>query len=188
MPRRTSTSPPLTPAAAGPAPALADDTRRILDALRRIVRDLRRTGRAAVAPTLPGGTKVALGPARLFVLQQLAEHGALGVSELASRTHTDPSSVSIVVKQLVAAGLVSRSTGPIDHRRAVLALTASGRAAIRKAPKAVQHQLLAAIDGLGSARRRTLARLLEAVVDTSQSDPNAPLFFEDDAKRKRGAR
>jgi len=172
---RSSKPPPPLPSTT----AATDDTRRILDALRRIVRDLRRSGETRTTKREPG-----LGPARLFVLQQLAEHGALGVSELAQKTHTDPSSVSTVVRELVSAGLVSRTTDPSDHRRAVLGLTTAGKAAIRKAPKAAQHQLVAAIEGLGDSRRRTLARLLDTLVDATESDPRAPLFFEDRLTRK----
>lgn len=171
MARRTATTSSSVPSEP------PDDTRRILDALRRIVRDLRRPDGST-----RGGP--ALGPARLFVLQQLAEHGALGVGELAQRTHTDPSSVSIVVRELVSAGLVSRATDPDDHRRAVLALTTAGKAAIRKAPKAAQHQLVAAIEGLGASRRKSLARLLDALVEATHSDPRAPLFFEDGPKKR----
>lgn len=169
---------PPTPAAAAPA----DDTRRILDALRRIVRDLRRAPSEAASST---GVAATLGPARLFVLQLLAEHRTLSVSDLAELTHTDPSSVSVVARELVAAGLVTRSVDPGDQRRALLTLSAAGRAAIRKAPKAVQHKLVAALEALSPARRRTLATLLAEVLDATQSDPRAPLFFEDAPKRKR---
>ena len=88
------------------------------------------------------------------------------------------------LRELVAAGLVSRATDPDDHRRAVLALTTAGKAAIRKAPKAAQHQLVAAIEGLGDSRRKTLARLLDALVEATHSDPRAPLFFEDGPKKR----
>jgi DNA-binding transcriptional ArsR family regulator len=102
-----------SPAPSAPAPP-ADDTRRILDALRRIVRDLRRAPTEATAAT---GVAATLGPARLFVLQLLAEHRTLSVSDLAALTHTDPSSVSVVARELVAAGLVTRSVDPGDQRR-----------------------------------------------------------------------
>lgn len=170
-----------SPAPSAPAPP-ADDTRRILDALRRIVRDLRRAPTEATAAT---GVAATLGPARLFVLQLLAEHRTLSVSDLAALAHTDPSSVSVVARELVAAGLVTRSVDPGDQRRTLLTLSATGRAAIRKAPKAIQHKLVAALEALPPARRRTLATLLVEVLDATQSDPRAPLFFEDTPKRKR---
>ena len=166
-------------------PVPADDTRRILDALRRIVRDLRRAPAEVAASS---GVAATLGPARLFVLQLLAEHRTLSVTDLANLTHTDPSSVSIVVRDLVAAGLVTRATDPLDQRRTLLALSTAGRAAIKKAPKAAQHQLVAALEALPGARRRTLARLLDEVVAATHSDVRAPLFFEDAPKRKRTPR
>lgn len=173
------------PSAPAPAPAPADDTRRILDALRRIVRDLRR---APTETAASNGVAATLGPARLFVLQLLAQHRTLSVSDLADLTHTDLSSVSVVARELVSAGLVNRSTDPADRRRTLLALSVSGRAAIRKTPKAVQHKLVAALEALPAPRRRTLAKLLDEVLDAAQSDPRAPLFFEEAPKRTRSPR
>ena len=142
-----------------------DDTRTIFDALRRIVRDLRLS-------TDRGG---ALGPARLFIMQLIAEHGPLGVGALATRTHTSAPSVSVVVRHLVEAELLVRNPSPDDHRRHVLALTRKGRAALKKAPAVAQHQLDLNIAALSTTERRSLARLLLRVAPGKA----APLFFEE---------
>lgn len=152
-----------------------DDTRRVLDALRRIVRDLRQAGERG-----------ALGPARLYVMQQIGEHGPLSVGELAALTRTTPPSVSVVVQHLVVAGLLARAADPRDRRRQLLTLTRSGQGALRRAPVAAQHGLVAAIDALPAPSRKTLARLLERIAGESGSPSGAPLFFEDD--RSRGPR
>lgn len=152
-------------------------TREILDALRRIVRDLRHP----VAPDLVPP----LGPARLFVLQQIAEHGPIGVSALARRTHTAPASVSVVVQHLVTADLVTRTPSSTDRRRLDLTLTAAGRKVVQATPPAAQHRLFVAIERLGPTKRATLARLLSEVLADAGSDPRAPLFFEDEAPRPR---
>jgi DNA-binding MarR family transcriptional regulator len=63
--------------------------RGVLNALRRIVRDLRLGARDAERSAGISG-------AQLFVLQALADERASSLNELADRTHTDQSSVSVV--------------------------------------------------------------------------------------------
>src|SRR5882724_4856948 len=93
------------------------DARAVLDAIRRVVRLLRQSAREAEKRT-------GLSAAQLFVLQQLrAAGGALTPGELAERTLTHQSSISVVVKRLVAARLVSRARSPSDRRRVELSLT-----------------------------------------------------------------
>ena len=120
----------------------------VIDSVRAIVRTLRVSGRAAEQ-------SVGLHGAQLFVLQKLAEEPAQSLAELASRTLTDPSSVSVVVSRLVARRLVSRSVSPDDGRRVIIALTAAGRATLRRAPEAAQAQLMEAAERL--PRRELLA-------------------------------
>jgi DNA-binding MarR family transcriptional regulator len=67
-----------------------DDTTRILDALRRIVRHLRLVAGQSES-------RVGVAPAQLFVLSRLHDQPASSVRELAARTLTDPSSVSVVL-------------------------------------------------------------------------------------------
>jgi DNA-binding MarR family transcriptional regulator len=98
--------------------------------------------------------------AQLFVLQKLAEASDLSIAELASRTFTDPSSVSVVVARLVRAGLVVRARDRRDARRARLALTRRGRRLLARAPRAGQEALIAALDRMPVARRRRLGTLL----------------------------
>src|ERR1700730_7023236 len=54
---------------------------------------------------------------QLFALQPLAEKPAESLDELADRTATHQSSVSVVVRRLVDNGLVSRAAVPNDRRR-----------------------------------------------------------------------
>src|SRR5665213_199086 len=75
-----------------------NEIREILDSIRRIVRLLRVSSREAER-------EVGLSGAQLFVLRTLSEHKFLSVNELAERTHTHQSSVSVVVQVLVDKGL-----------------------------------------------------------------------------------
>jgi DNA-binding MarR family transcriptional regulator len=126
------------------------------------------------------------------VLQKLAEEPSLSLNELAARTLTHQSSVSVVVSRLVDAGLVSRSTSRSDQRRVVLSLSTKGRALVRNSPDAAQHRLISAIEGLPAKNRRSLALQLEALVRRAGiGGEEAALFFEEgppavSASRRKG--
>src|SRR5215217_2732988 len=76
-------------AGGGSAAAGGRDVRAVLDAIRRIVRVLRVSSRAAEK-------QVGLSGAQLFVLHKLEDAPALSLNELADRTRTHQSSVSVV--------------------------------------------------------------------------------------------
>jgi DNA-binding MarR family transcriptional regulator len=146
----------------------------IMDSVRRIVQALRSSHRAA------GTTK--LTAAQLFVIASLGEaDGPLGVGELARRTRTDQSTVSVVVSRLVDKGLVRRGTSSKDSRRVELSLTAKGKTLQRRAPTTVpQQRLAAALEGLSSRDATTLSRLLSTIVaEMGEADSPASMLFED---------
>jgi DNA-binding MarR family transcriptional regulator len=152
-----------------------------LDAIRRIVRVLRVSSRETEK-------ELALSGAQLFVLQRLADAPAQSVGDLAARTMTDQSSVSVVVSRLVEKGLVARAPSKLDARRSVTSLTARGRALLRRAPRPAQAHLIDGLRRLEPAELAGLAIGLERLVDAMGiGHERAALFFEDDAP-KRGAR
>jgi DNA-binding MarR family transcriptional regulator len=126
----------------------------VLDGIRRIVQALRASSRAAEK-------KVGLSAAQLFVLLKLSGEEALSINELAARTLTHQSSVSVVVARLVEQGLVARRRSSLDGRRVELTLTRRGRAVLSKAPQAAQDRLIEAIESLPRTERRALARNLD---------------------------
>ena len=144
-----------------------------LDDLRRIVRALRVAAHQAER-------SVGVTGAQLFVLHELAEAPGASLVELARRTATDPSSVSVVVARLEAAGLVLRRRDPSDGRRAALSLTPRGAARLRRAPASLQARLVAALRALPprelAPTARALARLAAAV---GAGRGAAPMFFEE---------
>src|SRR6516165_4152555 len=94
----------------------AESVRAVMDSLRRIVRGLRLSARDAERSAGISG-------AQLFVLQSLAEERASSLNDLADRTLTDQSSVSVVVKRLTDRKLVARKAAADDARRIELSLT-----------------------------------------------------------------
>lgn len=154
------------------------DALRVMNSIRRIVRALR-------ASSSEAERAVGVSGAQLFVLSELAERSAESLSELADRTTTDASSVSVVVQKLVDKGLVVRTPSPTDARRAEISLSKKGRDLLRKAPSTAQRRMVEAIDGLPSVQRKRLADGLEALVHGIGADAEAPmLFFEDGAAKK----
>jgi DNA-binding MarR family transcriptional regulator len=157
----------------------SDDVRQVLDGIRCVVQSLRESSRAAESA-------VGVSGAQLFVLQVLAREPALCLSEVAQRTHTHQSSVSVVVGRLVAGGLVERRQSAEDGRRMELAITPAGRALLGDAPVAAQDRLVAALRKLPEKERRALARGLTALVAGMGLGDAAPeMFFEEAPRGKR---
>src|SRR6478672_7740671 len=99
--------------------------------------------------------------AQLFVPQQLADRPADSLNDLADRTATHQSSVSVVVRRLVDRGLVTRRTSTTDKRRVQIAATPEGEKLLVGAPRTIQMRLMNAVGTLPPADQETLATLLE---------------------------
>jgi DNA-binding MarR family transcriptional regulator len=141
----------------------SEDVSIILDALRSIVRELRLASREAEQ-------RVGVHGAQLHALRQLADGPSTSLTELAERTHTDISSVSVVVSRLVEQGLVARKSADDDRRRLSLGLTARGRAVLRKAPEAGMSKLLQAASQLSDREIHAVASGLSKLVDGLDGD------------------
>ena len=149
----------------------------VLDDLRRIVRALRESSRHAEQ-------RLGVTGAQLFVLKTLSSAESLSLGELAERTRTHQSTVSVVVKRLVANRLVRRTTSVVDGRRIEVTVTAKGRALLARAPLAAQDRLIEGIEKLSPAHRKQLGESLHRLVDSMQlSDETPTMFFENEGKR-----
>jgi len=145
-----------------------------MNAVRSVVRALRLNTRSIEG-------KLGISLAQLFVLQQLSDRPADSLNELAERTATHQSSVSVVVRRLVDRGLVTRVASSADRRRVQIALTPDGEAMLRGAPPTVQSDLIRGMSRMQPEQRTTLADLLETWVLASGIDlAAAPMMFEDE--------
>jgi len=150
----------------------AEHLKAVFNALRRLVRAVRLS-----ANEVHGA--IGISGSQLFVLQQLVDHPKASLSELASLTHTDHSSVSVVVSRLVQKRLVARKTSAADGRRVELSLTPKGRALLHRAPEVLQERLQRALTGMKKGRLRTLRLLLDDVVREAGLEPEpAEMFLE----------
>jgi MarR family transcriptional regulator, lower aerobic nicotinate degradation pathway regulator len=162
----------------------AEGIRNVMDSLRRVVRALRLTARDAERSAGISG-------AQLFVLQSLADGAASSLNDLADRTLTDQSSVSVVVKRLTARKLVMRKASPVDARRVELSLTPAGRRLLARCPEPTQARLVTSLRRLDGAELADITRGLSALVrEMGIEDAAARMFFDDEAKppaRKRAS-
>jgi DNA-binding MarR family transcriptional regulator len=149
----------------------------ILDSIRRIVQALRVSSRAAERD-------LGLSSPQLFVLHTVQQAEGLSINEIAERTLTHQSSVSVLVSRLEEKGMLSKRASAEDARRTEIMLTAEGRAALRKTPHAAQEQIVRAIATLSISDQNQLASLLGAIVSQAGLETGpAPLFFEDDSSK-----
>src|SRR5438128_1751398 len=111
---------------------------RSMDAVRAVVRALRINTRAIEL-------EIGISLAQLFVLQQVAQRPATSLNDLAERTATHQSSVSVVVRRLVDRGLVTRRADTADKRRIQIEVTPAGEKLLVGAPETIQVRLVTAL-------------------------------------------
>jgi len=136
---------------------------RSMNAVRSLVRALRIDAR-----WIEDRTRISL--AQIVVLEKLCSAPARSIVELAGRTGTHASSVSVVVKRLVERGFVERARDEIDRRQVQFAVTDAGREFLRGVPRTVESHLFDALGAFDTADAERLANLLERWVKTAGID------------------
>lgn len=135
----------------------------IVDALRLLVQTLRTSGREAEQ-------ELGISSAQLYILQELADQPAQSINQLAERTYTHQSSVSMVVQKLVDSRLVTRTSAKGDARKLSISLAAGGRAMLKKSPKSGQSRLMNALRDMPRSERNDLAHSLASLVKTLEGE------------------
>ncbi len=137
----------------------------VVDAIRSIIQSLRISGRAAEQ-------KLGISSAQLYILHELAERPAQSINDLAERTYTHQSSVSMVVSRLVEHRLVTRHPARGDARRLSISLTSTGRALLRRAPHAAQTRLIKGLRTLSRSELHALATQLRTLTEVIENQEN----------------
>jgi DNA-binding MarR family transcriptional regulator len=154
-----------------------------MNAVRSVVRALRINTRSIEL-------KMGISLAQLFVLQQLAERPAESLNELAERTATHQSSVSVVVRRLVDRGYVSRTASAADKRRIQIDVTPVGRSLLAGAPPTIQSQMIDGFRSFSHSEQQTLANLFDRWLTASSIDVASPPMLgeleEDESKSAGG--
>jgi DNA-binding MarR family transcriptional regulator len=150
----------------------------VLDDLRRVFQAVRLSARRAEQD-------LGISGAQLFVLQKLTDRPAESLNELAGRTLTHQSSVSVVVHRLVQRGLVARDRAEDDGRRIELRLTSAGRRLLRRARVTPQAELVKTIQSMRDRELQLMARLMRQLAKAVHAARLTPqlLFTEKDDGR-----
>jgi DNA-binding MarR family transcriptional regulator len=104
------------------------------------------------------------------VLGRLDRCGAQSVSDLASAERVRPQSMAQTVGDLEADALVEREPDPGDRRRALVNLTAAGKARIDADRAAREGWLVKALEELPDADRQTVERSVEILARLADAD------------------
>jgi DNA-binding MarR family transcriptional regulator len=104
------------------------------------------------------------------VLGRLDREGPRSVSDLATAERVRPQSMAQTVGDLEADALVARSPDPDDRRRALVSLTAAGRARIEADRRAREGWLVKALEQLPEADRETIERAVEILGRLAAAD------------------
>ncbi len=163
---------------ASPKAGSAPEVVSVLNSLRRVVRAFRAMSQLAE-------DVLGISGAQHFVLERLAEAPALSLNDLAARTMTHTSSVSVVVSRLVERGYVRRQRSAADARSIVLTLAPKGRRALGRAPQSGQSRMVAALQRLSGRERRVFATLFERFTEELGVRGLEPvMLFEDNGARR----
>jgi DNA-binding MarR family transcriptional regulator len=156
--------------------AAVADAKSILNRIRQLVRVLRAFEKEAQS-------KCGVGAAQIFILHVLQQESELSMNDLAERTATDQSSVSLAVGRLVDEGHVRRTTDDEDRRQVRLSLTPRGRALIRRSPPAAQEKIMDSVTGMSPSERAQLMSLLDKLM-SGMGGPivHVPMLFQDEAE------
>jgi DNA-binding MarR family transcriptional regulator len=101
-----------------------------------------------------------LSAAQILVLKNLKSEQGLSINDLAQRTLTHQSSVSVVVKKLEEGGLVRRTASAVDSRKVIVSLTDRGFEKLSSLPTATADLLVQTLQDMPPEKTATLATLM----------------------------
>ena len=105
-----------------------------------------------------------LTPTQFAALAKINDEGTVSQNKLGRLTAMDPATMQGVIARLLDRGLIARASDPNDRRRAMLRLSAEGRAAFADAAangKVISKETLAPLD---ARERVAFLRLLAKLV------------------------
>ena len=133
-----------------------NNTHRVQTALFGLLKPIRKDVERRLGSVGQGLTMLQCG-----ILRHL-EHGSVTINELARHMAIKPPSLVGVVDALERDGYLQRKADPNDRRRTPLQITPKGEALLEKVPLCAETDVLSvALDRLGEAKAKQLAKLLE---------------------------
>lgn len=104
-----------------------------------------------------------IGFVALATLRHLIRHGPKSVSDLAHADRVTTQAISLRIRPLIDAGLLTRSTDTADARRTIVTVTAQGQAAVAAAETAARDALNDALGRLPASDRDALSAAVPAL-------------------------
>jgi MarR family transcriptional regulator, 2-MHQ and catechol-resistance regulon repressor len=115
-----------------------------------------------------------LTPGQFDTLGSLYHNGPLCVQDLLEMTVTTSGNIDVVLNNLIAKGLVTKTVDPADRRRRVVALTDKGRAHIEKRFPQYLRELRRQAGAISVPEKRALEGLLLQLGDGLSPDGLSP--------------
>ncbi|WP_433509039.1 MarR family winged helix-turn-helix transcriptional regulator [Nonomuraea sp. CA-143628] len=104
---------------------------------------------------------VGMSSSRLQLLMRLWRNGETSHSELRQGLSLDGASVTRLIKEFEAEGLVSRRIDPADNRYTLASLTSTGERAAADLERSHQAYQVRLLDGISAGEREIVLRALE---------------------------
>jgi DNA-binding MarR family transcriptional regulator len=145
------------------APPTAPTAEVVADTLLPAVGAVRRLLRRLAGPVVTTGTSREISTSQREVLAMVGKRAGGSVAEVADELGLAPNSVSTIVTQLVAAGLLVRDTDPRDRRVGRLTLTPQAQSALDSARARRRGVLHEALDRLTPHQVADLAAGIDAL-------------------------
>ncbi|QUQ68625.1 MarR family winged helix-turn-helix transcriptional regulator [Kutzneria sp. CA-103260] len=117
-----------------------------------------------------------LSPGKIGVLAHLARFGPATPGDIAGREHQQPQSLTRLLAELEADGLLTRTRSAVDRRQSLLQLTSAGRDALDADLSSRDRWLAAALAGLTDAEAELVglaAALMDRLADATP-EPERP--------------
>lgn len=109
-----------------------------------------------------------LSPAQMVLLDLIANSDGCGVQDIADRLKLSPPTVSVGVRRLESADLITRSPNPQDKRAIKFSLTEKGRETQAQSQHSRRKKMEVILTGLDSAERGIFLKLLEKAITSAE--------------------
>ncbi|MFJ8314230.1 MULTISPECIES: MarR family winged helix-turn-helix transcriptional regulator [unclassified Streptomyces] len=152
--------PPTGPGVGGPP--TADDPQ--FQAFTQAVQDLLSATRRSRG-RLAGQSRPALSLSQVQLLEALADHGTLGVSEIAEHAGVATPTATRMLQQLERDGIITRTRTPGNERRVEVALTASGAGLLDGHRTRLRERQLRAYRELAPGQRSAITELTQRLIE-----------------------
>jgi DNA-binding MarR family transcriptional regulator/N-acetylglutamate synthase-like GNAT family acetyltransferase len=113
------------------------------------------------------------------VLYDLAQREATSPTELAANLDLDPGYLSRILQRFERQRLVTRTASPSDGRRAVLALTAEGRAAFAPLNERSHDDIAALLAPLSAERQERVLNAMAAIAEELAPNESAGIVLRE---------